>query len=311
VTYLRPALFAFIAAALLAAVGWFVADSAFDSDTAEAQPPLPSDFPLPTDIPFEGLPIVQCFNVTDGDDPNERIDIFSLNYDVDDVTVRRATQYCEIAFKNGEGAEIPAAYLCHTITGGQDPNWDVFMLTENFGEDEATVRAATTLCRPAVKQLCDGPYNCYGSEFGILELPYFYCLNLTGGNDPNRRVELLTPNFGEDEVTVRRSTRICDLAFPAEFAEEIPSELAYILQFFGGQCFTLTGGQDPNRWINLGMTDLADPIEGDLEWDTVRVRASTVMCEFAFRVDEGDTCICATKQEPDYAYEGWAKKTRA
>jgi hypothetical protein len=287
----RPALFAFIAAAMLAAVGWFAIDGAFDGDTVEAQPPLPTDFPFPTDLPFEGLPIVQCFNVTDATDPNEQIDVATLNYEEDEVTVRRGVQYCEIASKNDEGAEIPAAYLCHTITGGQDPNLDVFMLTENFGEDEATIRAATTLCRPALKQLCDGPYDCSTDpteEFGILELPYFYCLNLTGGNDPNRQVELETPNFGEDDVTVRRSTRICDLAFPADFAEEIPPEVAYILQFFGGQCFTLTGGQDANQWISLGMTPLDDP-EGQLEWDTVRVRASTMMCELAFRIDENDS----------------------
>jgi hypothetical protein len=51
--------------------------------------------------------------------------------------------------------------------------------------------------------------------------------------------------------------------------------------FFGnvrGQCFTITGGQDPNRWINMQMVDLDDP-GGPYESDTVRVRAAVMMCE--------------------------------
>jgi hypothetical protein len=244
--------------------------TATDFDFANYQANISANFVDALQVP-SGAVLAQCFNITDGNDPNEPVSAYTLDFGSDDFTVRRATQFCEIATKDGTGDMTTVArYLCHTITGGHDPNDGITLFTDNFGDDEVTVRASTMLCRPGQKQVCDSQYSCEGVISGNLGLPFFQCFNVTGGDDPNRQVELETSNFGSDDVTIRRSTRMCEFAYEEG---DIP--------FFGnlrGQCFTLTGGQDANQWINMEMSDLGDPT-GPLEADTVRVRAAVMMCE--------------------------------
>jgi hypothetical protein len=199
----------------------------------------------------------QCFNVTGGDDPRESLTL-TTEFGDDDVTVRRATRFCETATKNGEGSLEPLAfYLCYTVTGGMDPNEDVTLTTANFGEDDVTVRSATSMCAPAEKYV-------EGSYVGDLDLPSQQCFNLTGGIDPREGVTLATDNFGEDDVTVRRSNLMCEEALVDADNGALPEPVQR-------QCFTLTGGNDPNREIEV-RTELVGE-------DTVRVRASTLMCE--------------------------------
>jgi hypothetical protein len=138
-----------------------------------------------------------------------------------------------------------------------DPNEDVTLTTANFGEGDVTVRSATSMCEPAEKYV-------EGSYVGDLALPSQQCFNLTGGMDPREGVTLATDNFGEDDVTVRRSNLMCDEALVDADNGALPEPVQR-------QCFTLTGGHDPNREI-----DVRTELFGE---DTVRVRASTLMCE--------------------------------
>jgi hypothetical protein len=205
----------------------------------------------------------QCFNVTGGDDPRERLTLLTDNFGVDDATVRRAIRFCEGATKNGDGSLEPLEfYLCYTLTGGMDPREYVTLLTENFGEDEVRVRASTTMCEPAQKY-ADGSWT------GELELPTYQCFNLTDGNDPNERVPLVTDNFGEDDVVVRRSNLMCEAALVNPDNGELPTEVR--------QCFTLTGGHDPRREVEVRTDRFGE--------DSLQVRASTLMCEAALKGD--------------------------
>jgi hypothetical protein len=153
-------------------------------------------------------------------------------------------------------------YLCYTLTGGMDPREYVMLLTENFGEDEVRVRASTTMCEPAQKYV-------EGSWTGDLKLPTYQCFNLTDGNDPNERVTLVTDNFGEDDVTVRRSTLMCEMAL-------VNPENGGLLTGVR-QCFTLTGGHDPRREVEVRTERFGN--------DRLEVRSSTMMCKPALKGD--------------------------
>jgi hypothetical protein len=240
------------AAAVLALVGWYSADR-FSGGTAEATP-----------APQVTI-ITQCFNVTGGNDENEPLELYTDNFYDDSFTVRRAVRLCEIGTKDtGSGdpvgdTSVPAILLCYTITGGDDENTDVGLNTQNYGWDEVTVRSATMMCEPAQK-----------NGFGELNLPTALCYNITGGNDPADFVELWTDNFSFDDVTVRRGIQMCESAY--ETAEETTT-----LPVSNGECFTITGGQDPNREVEMYTERFG--------YDTITVRAATLMCESASKTN--------------------------
>jgi hypothetical protein len=98
----------------------------------------------------------QCFGVSNGDDPRESMTL-STEFGEDDVTVRRAVRFCEVAATDGGGPlETQASYLCYTLTGGLDPNADITVNTEDFGQDDLTLRSSTMMCESAEQDSIEG-----------------------------------------------------------------------------------------------------------------------------------------------------------
>lgn len=100
------------------------------------------------------------------------------------------------------------------------------------------------------------------------------CYSLHGGNDPNVRVDLVTDNFGQDTVRVRRSTLMCEAG--QKFRLDSAGNLTDATGTADGrvlQCFGLLRGADPDDPVTL-ITENFGP-------DRVDVRRATSMCEIA------------------------------
>jgi hypothetical protein len=180
--------------------------------------------------------ILVCYSIRRGDDPDDPAILdssplfpvadggFDGPPDVntgDDVQVRRSTHFCEEGTKALElDNTIPgtqydepygelgtdAIWQCFTLEQGQDPNDRVFLWSNNFGMDQATVRASSMFCEPAVK--CLEGEACDAGTFPEEEV--LQCFRVPDGHKlEEERVLLETDNFGEDAVQMRNTSTIC------------------------------------------------------------------------------------------------------
>jgi hypothetical protein len=143
-----------------------------------------------------------------------------------------------------------------------DPRYWVDLWTESFGWDLVQVRETTSMCEPALKAV-------NGSYVGSLALPSQQCFSLTNARDATQAAVLETTTFAEDAVTVRSSLAERGLMCEAALVGGGDGELEPVVR----QCFALTEGADPGRWVEL-ITDR-------FGYDEVLVRSSSMMCETA------------------------------
>jgi hypothetical protein len=113
--------------------------------------------------------VLQCFNVTGGNDPNENHTLDSIDQAEDEVRVRRSNIMCETAAKDGETTtEDPMRLQCFTITGGIDTRDSTYLVTDNFGYDDIMIRAATMMCEGATPNQAPIANNDTYSDFVLV-----------------------------------------------------------------------------------------------------------------------------------------------
>ena len=99
--------------------------------------------------------VLECYRIEKGQDANDPFALITKNFGRDDVLVRNSTQFCEGAIKAQTVvagiAPPPVVWQCFNLANGESPGVKFRVTTNNFGDDQVTVRKAVLLCEDAVK----------------------------------------------------------------------------------------------------------------------------------------------------------------
>jgi hypothetical protein len=233
------------------------------STEAQAHPPPPG----PTLV-------MECWRITEGNNPNALVRLITDNFARDDAYVREASRYCELGHKYYQPTattqlkppDTQVAWQCFNLAKGDDPDDEVILTTQNFGTHRAVVRRAVLMCENALKiRATAGQVTTYGNP--ALNRVYV-CYQLEAANLPPTRFSIVTDNFGVDPVLARRPELLCEEAVKLRKGWE-PFGVAQQGVF---ECFKVNGNTRNDSFL-LRTRNFAD--------DQVRLRTPEVFCELA------------------------------
>ena len=213
--------------------------------------------------------VYECFELTQGQDPNKVVQLDTDNFGKDIVTVRTSRMMCESAYKYrqlgpGEKPKPPAlnaVLQCFRLQNGQDPNDPAILDTQNFGPNTVQIRTSRQMCESATK-LMNGAVKSQGGT------DIWQCFAITNGVTPNAQVILSTNNFGPHHAIVGKAVMMC------ESAKKVTSS---------GQVFNADHKGEVFQCFRLIETPILNVpailITKNFLTDDVRIRRANLMCE--------------------------------
>jgi hypothetical protein len=160
-------------------------------------------------------------------------------------------------------APVTRVLECFRTDKGQDPNDPFVLTTKNFGRDEVLVRTASSMCEGALKSTT--------VVAGVAPPPIVWqCFNLSNGDTPATPFRITTNNFGDQKITVRKATQLCEDAIKTRVAStglvtRIGSATGRVFE-----CYTISGS---------AVTKTVFLTTRNFGQDTVIVKKPSLMCE--------------------------------
>lgn len=166
--------------------------------------------------------IMQCFRLQKGQDPDDPAILTTSNFGPDQVRIRTSIKFCESALKiraiaggtttTTGSIDPPHAWQCFRITDGQSPNALVALATNNFGVHRAFVREAVMMCEFSAKYVPTATGNLQQVIDRPANARVYECFRLVETPDQAVAATLVTKNFQNDAVRIRRANLMCEPA---------------------------------------------------------------------------------------------------
>ncbi len=102
-------------------------------------------------------PILQCFNLREGDLQDKRARLFTDNFGWDGVVITQAFMMCEDAVKRTQDGHLGTAtgkvWECYRLKEGNSPHKRAKLETRNFGVDRVAIGVSEVFCERARKTI--------------------------------------------------------------------------------------------------------------------------------------------------------------
>jgi hypothetical protein len=266
-----------VAATLVAGILIFVGLAVSQATSTSARQPSPPTGGADIREQAAPTPVWECFRVEGGNRVQTDLDLWTRNFDMDDVHVDISNRVCERAnkYRNPPAGtqllppDTTELVQCWTIYGGADPNATVLLTTANWGSHKLRVRTAVQVCEGAVKQRLDRPGE---PPEGTLTPRVWQCFRLEPVRYVFRGATFVTRNFGAHKAIVVRPVLMCEEA--VKFREGRPP----FGEDTGGvlECFSLVHQIKQDVPARLTTENFGE--------DELRIRAPDLVCERAEKI---------------------------